>query len=271
MSASLSFRAAASSGWRRRRRVLRLLRPAIPAVVVVLGWELGARYLFDASLVGEPSKIIASALRHAVGPRIWYDCWITLSEILLGYVLGIVVGGALGYVVGISENLARIVEPYVLLLNAIPKVAIAPLLIVFFGIGLASKVAIVTSLVFFLMFYAVFLGLRTIEADFIYQARIMGVTRLGEIRFIILPAIMPNVLVGMKTSAAYAVIGAVIGEFVAAHAGLGYFILDAAGAFNVNDVWVGVIYLMVLLFGMTGLVGMAERRLLRWLPRRKIG
>ena len=82
---------------------------------------------------------------------------------------------------------------------------------------------------------------------------------------------MPNVLVGMKSSAASAVIGAVIGEIIAAQAGLGYFILDASGAFNVNDVWVGVIYLMLLLFVMTGVIGAIERHVLRWLPKRRIG
>jgi NitT/TauT family transport system permease protein len=145
------------------------------------------------------------------------------------------------------------------------------LFIVFFGIGLASKVAIVVSLVFFLMFYAVFVGLRTIDVEFIYQARIMGVSRLGEIWHVILPAILPNVLVGMKTSAAAAVIGAIIGEFVASRAGLGFFILEAAGIFNVNDIWVGVAYLMLLLLLMTSIIGLLERHLLRWLPRRRIG
>ncbi len=258
--------------WRKRlARCTRLLRPVLPAVVLLGGWELGAVYLFDASLFGQPSAIIERCIRYAGETRIWYDAWVTFSEIVAGYAIGMVVGGLLGYLVAISDGIARVVEPYVLILNAVPKVAIAPLLIVIFGIGMASKVAIVASMVFFLMFYAVFVGLRTIEADFIYQARIMGVSRLGEIRFVVLPAIMPNVLVGMKSSAASAVIGAVIGEIIAAQAGLGYFILDASGAFNVNDVWVGVIYLMLLLFVMTGVIGAIERHVLRWLPKRRIG
>jgi NitT/TauT family transport system permease protein len=256
---------------RRFLRSWRFLRPLVPAVIVLLLWELSGRYLVDLTIIGEPSKILASLVSHVLGTRIWHDTWVTFCEIVLGYMLGVLVGGVLGYIVGMSETAARMIEPYVLLLNAIPKVAIAPLFIVFFGIGLASKVAIVTSLVFFLMFYAVYVGLRTIDVDFIHQARIMGVSRFGEIRFVVLPAIMPNVLVGMKTSAASAVIGAVIGEIVAAQAGLGYFILDASGAFNVNDVWVGVIFLMLVLFGMTSVINLAERRLLRWLPRRHIG
>lgn len=254
-----------------RARLGRALRPVLPGIVLLLAWELGALYLFDARFLGQPSKIIVSFVDHAMHPRIWRHVWVSLSEILFGYAIGVVIGAALGYALGVRESWARLFEPYVIILNGIPKVAIAPLLIVVFGIGLASKVAIVASLVMFLMFYGVYGGIRTIDADFIYQARIMGVNRLGEIRHVVLPAIMPNVLVAMKTSAVYAVIGAVIGEFIAAQAGLGYFILDASGTFNVTDIWVGVAYLMIVLFALTGLIGFAERRLLRWLPRKTIG
>jgi NitT/TauT family transport system permease protein len=254
-----------------RIRLGRIVRPLIPGILLLVFWELGALYLFDPRFLGQPSKIIASFAEHAVGPRIWRHVWVTLSEILVGYAIGIVIGAALGYLLGVREDLARLLEPYIIILNGIPKVAIAPLLIVIFGIGMASKVAIVASLVLFLMFYGVYVGIRTIDADFIYQARIMGVNRLGEIRHVVLPAIMPNVLVALKTSAVYAVIGAIIGEFIAAQAGLGYFILDASGTFNVTDIWVGVVYLMILLFALTGLIGIAERRLLRWLPKKTIG
>ncbi|MBM3524554.1 MAG: ABC transporter permease [Alphaproteobacteria bacterium] len=247
------------------------MRPVLPGVVLLVLWEIGALYLFDARFVGQPSKIIASFLGHAGTARMWHHVWVTLYEIVLGYLIGVGFGAAVGYILGIRQEIAEIVEPYILLLNAIPKVAIAPLLIVIFGIGLASKVAIVASLVFFLMFYGVYVGIRTIEADFVYMARIMGVSRLGEIRHVVLPAIMPNVLVAMKTSGVYAVIGAIIGEFIAAQAGVGYFILDASGTFNVTDIWVGVAFLMILLFGLTSAIGLAERRLLRWLPRKRIG
>lgn len=253
------------------QRVLHLALPILPAVVLLLLWQLSGRYLIDTTILGLPSEIIASFFGHALRTRIWYDTWITTSEILVGYGIGVVLGAVLGYCVGISAAMARMIEPYVLLLNAIPKVAVAPLFIVFFGIGLASKVAIVVSLVFFLMFYAVYVGLRTLDVEFIYQARIMGVSRFEEIRYIVLPAILPNVLVGMKTSAASAVIGAIIGEIVASRAGLGFFILEAAGILNVNDIWVGVAYLMLVLLLMTGIIGLLERHLLRWMPRKSIG
>lgn len=253
------------------QRLRRIARPVLPGLALLILWELGALYLFDARFFGQPSKIIASFFGHVGTARMWHHVWITLYEIVLGYLIGVALGAALGYILGVRQDLAEIFEPYILVINAIPKVAIAPLLIVIFGIGLASKVAIVASLVLFLMFYGIYVGIRTIDVDYIYMARIMGVTRLGEIRHVVLPAIMPNVLVAMKTSGVYAVIGAVIGEFIAAQAGIGFFILDASGTFNVTDIWVGVAFLMILLFCLTGLIDFAERRLLRWLPRKRIG
>lgn len=250
------------------RRQWRAFRPFIPGLVLIGLWELGAEFVFDPQFVGRPSEIVASLIRHVQTARMWLHVGITFREILAGYAIGIAIGCVVGYYLGLSRTLASIFEPYILALNAIPKVAIAPLLIVFFGIGLASKIAIVVSLVFFLMFYSVFSGIRTLERDFIYQAAIMGAGRMQVVRYVILPAVMPNVLVGMKTSAVYAVIGAVIGEFIAAYAGLGFFILDAAGMFNVTDIWVGVVFLMFIVLTITGLIGFAEKRLLRWLPRK---
>jgi len=243
----------------------------LPGILLLVAWEVAGRYVLDTEILGEPSNILATLVKQAGGTKIWYHLWVTASEVLIGYFIGVATGFAIGYAVGVSETFGRIVEPYVLLINAIPKVAVAPLFIVFFGIGLASKVAIIVSMVFFLMFYAVYVGLRTIDAEFLYQARIMGISRTGEIFKIVLPAILPNILVGLKTSAASAIIGAIIGEIVASRAGLGFYILEASGSFNVDAIWVGVIFLMLLLFVMTSIIGVLEWRFLRWLPRKHLG
>lgn len=253
------------------RRTRRFFRTLAPGIVLFVLWELGSYYAFNPEFVGRPSRVFESFFAHLLTARMWHHIWVTFHEIAIGYVLGLALGAAVGYALGLSRTVASIFEPYILALNAIPKVAIAPLLIVIFGIGIASKIAIVVSLVFFLMFYSVYVGIRTIDVDFVYQARIMGASRLEEIRYVILPAIMPNVIVGMKTCSVYAVIGSVIGEFIAASAGIGYFIMDASGMFNVTDIWVGVGYLMVLLLLINGLIGAAEKRLLRWMPQKDIG
>jgi NitT/TauT family transport system permease protein len=245
---------------------MRIVHALLPALVIIGAWEFGAHFLFDPRFVGQPSEILRYLLAEITRGEIWADAAITFWEIMLGYVIGGVAGGALGFALGFRPRLARIVEPYILIFSAIPKIAIAPIIIIALGIGIQSKVAIVVSMVFFLMFYAVFSGVKQIEPDFIDQARIMGAKRGEVIGYVVIPAIAPNIFDGLKTSIIFAVIGALIGEFIAAKAGLGYYILNASGAFNINGVWVGVILIVALVFVLTTAIGIAERRVLRWLP-----
>jgi NitT/TauT family transport system permease protein len=245
---------------------MRVVQALLPAIVIIVAWELGAHFAFDPRFVGQPSQIFRHLLAEVTRGEIWADAAITFWEIMLGYVIGAVAGGALGFALGFRPRLARIVEPYILIFSAIPKIAIAPIIIIALGIGIQSKVAIVVSMVFFLMFYAVFSGVKQIEPDFIHQARIMGANRGEIIAYIVIPSIAPNIFDGLKTSIIFAVIGALIGEFIAAKAGLGFYILNASGAFNISGIWVGVILIVSLVFVLTTAIGIAERRVLRWLP-----
>ncbi len=243
-----------------------ILQRILPAVVILLLWELAANFLFDPRFVGRPGAILVYFWGEVRKPRIWTDAQITFSEILIGYVIGIFTGGAAGFWLGFRPALARIVEPYLLVLSAIPKLAIAPIIIIALGIGIESKVFIVVSMVFFLMFYAVFSAVKQIEPDFIHQARIMNASRLEVIRYVVAPAISPSIFDGMKTSIVFAMVGALLGEFIASKAGLGFYIINASGAFNVNGIWTGVIMIVGLIGVLTALIGVAERRMLRWLP-----
>jgi NitT/TauT family transport system permease protein len=245
---------------------MRMIHAMLPALVIVGAWELGAHFLFDPRFIGQPSEILRYLFTEIGRSELWLDAAITFWEIMIGYVIGAVAGGAIGFILGFRPRLARIVEPYILIFSAIPKIAIAPIIIIALGIGIQSKVAIVVSMVFFLMFYAVFSGVKQIEPDFIHQARIMGARRDEVIRYVVIPAIAPNIFDGLKTSIVFAVIGALIGEFIAAKAGLGFYILNASGAFNINGIWVGVILIVTLVFVLTSVIGLIERRVLRWLP-----
>jgi NitT/TauT family transport system permease protein len=245
---------------------MRVFQAILPAIVIIGVWELGAHFAFDPRFIGQPSDIFRYLLSEITRGEIWTDTAITFWEIMLGYIIGAVTGGAVGFALGFRPRMARIVEPYILVFSAIPKIAIAPIIIIALGIGTQSKVAIVVSMVFFLMFYAVFSGVKQIEPDFIHQARIMGANRGEVIAYIVIPAIAPNIFDGLKTSVIFAVIGALIGEFIAAKAGLGFYILNASGAFNINGIWVGVILIVALVFVLTTAIGVAERRVLRWLP-----
>src|SRR5688572_31821768 len=172
---------------------MRIFQALLPALVIIGAWEICAWFVFDPRFVGRPSDIFLHFIDEIAKRRIWTDTAITFWEILLGYVIGAITGGATGFVLGFRPRLARIVEPYILIISAIPKIAIAPIIIIALGIGIQSKVAIVVSMVFFLMFYAVFSGVKQIEPDFIHQARIMGAGRGTVIAYIVTPAIAPNV------------------------------------------------------------------------------
>src|SRR5262245_24537741 len=134
---------------------MRRLHAVLPAIVIIGLWELGARFAFDPRFIGQPSAIFRYLLEEVTRSELWTDAAITFWEIMLGYAIGTVAGGALGFALGFRPRLARIVEPYILIFSAIPKIAIAPIIIIALGIGTESKVAIVVSMVFFLMFYAV--------------------------------------------------------------------------------------------------------------------
>src|SRR3954453_7589632 len=198
---------------------MRTVQALLPAIVIIGAWELGAWFAFDPRFIGQPSEILRHLFDEVRRGEIWADAAITFWEIMLGYVIGAVVGGVAGFALGFRPRLARIVEPYILVFSAVPKIAIAPIIIIALGIGIQSKVAIVVSMVFFLMFYAVFSGVKQIEPDFIHQARIMGANRGEIIAYIVIPAIAPNIFDGLKSSIIFAVIGALIGEFIAAQSG----------------------------------------------------
>lgn len=239
----------------------------MPALVLLVGWELAARFaLFDPTFVGQPVMILLALASHLTQYAFWRDIGITFEEVSLGYLFGGVLGGVMGYVLGMNHRLAVIFEPYVLALNAVPKVAIAPILIALLGIGTTSKVVISASMVFFLMFYSVFVGIKTMNIEFTYLVRLMGGSRWAVIRYVVIPSLMPNILGGMKASVVFAVIGAVVGEYIAADGGLGHFVLVAAGIFDMNEIWAGTIMLMAMVLVISSLIGVLERRLLRWLP-----
>jgi NitT/TauT family transport system permease protein len=190
--------------------------------------------------------------------------WVTFQEILIGFPLGAVTGIALGYAFGRSRPLAEIFEPIIIALNGIPRTALAPLFIVWLGIGIWSKVGVVFLLTFFLNFFNTYTGMRQMDQEYIDLARLMRVRGLKLTFRVILPAISPYVFTGIRTSIPFSVIGAIVGEFIAATEGIGFFIRLSAGIFRTADVFVGIIILMFMVIIMDRIAGTVERRVLRW-------
>jgi NitT/TauT family transport system permease protein len=240
-----------------------LIRAGIIGGFLLL-WQIASGRWVEPFLISSPSRIFLSMLTGFQTGDLWQQSWVTLQEILIGFPLGVVVGIALGYSFGRSRLLADIFEPIIMALNGIPRTALAPLFIVWLGIGIWSKVGVVFLLTFFLNFFNTYTGMRQMDKEYIDLARLMRVRGLKLTFRVILPAISPYVFAGIRTSIPFSVIGAIVGEFIAATEGIGYFIRLSAGIFRTADVFVGIIVLMFIVIIMDKIAGAVEKRVLRW-------
>jgi NitT/TauT family transport system permease protein len=240
-----------------------VLLKLIPAVLLLLLWELGAGRFVDPYYVSQPSAILARLLDIGEWDGLGH-LRVTLTEMLVGYALGGILGTIVGYVCGISDELNEIVEPYILALYSIPMVALAPLVILWFGIGINSKIAIALFLVFFTVFYEVYLGVKSVNGEYVNLARLMGASRQQVIRKIVIPSVFPYLMLGLRLGLPKTVTGAIVGEFVAAKAGLGYYVHKAASMFDPAGIFAGIALLLVLTMVLSTLFDLVERRALKW-------
>jgi NitT/TauT family transport system permease protein len=247
----------------KRRIWIALCRVAIIGGFFLL-WEIASERWIDAFLISSPSRILKSMIAGFQSGDLVVHSWVTFQEILIGFPAGVILGIALGYAFGRSRLLAEVFEPIIIALNGIPRTALAPLFIVWLGIGIWSKVGVVFLLTFFLNFFNTYAGMRQLDQEFVDLARLMGASRWRLTFRVILPAISPYVFTGIRTSIPFSVIGAIVGEFVAATEGVGFFIRQAAGLFRTADVFVGIIVLMLMVIAMDKVAELVERRALSW-------
>jgi NitT/TauT family transport system permease protein len=237
--------------------------------VVIIGgflllWEVASGRWIEPFLISSPSRIFSSMISGFYSGDLLQHTWVTFQEIAIGFPLGAFTGIALGYWFGRSRLLAEIFEPIIIALNGIPRTAVAPLFIVWLGIGIWSKVGVVFLLTFFLNFFNTYTGMRQMDQEYVDLAKLMGVKGWKLTFKVIFPAISPYVFTGIRTSIPFAVIGAIVGEFIAATEGVGFFIRLSAGIFKTADVFVGIIVLMIMVIVMDKIAEMVERRALRW-------
>ena len=227
-------------------------------------WEIASGRWIEPFLISSPSRIFSSLISGFQSGDLLQHTWVTFEEIAIGFPVGAISGIALGYAFGRSRVLADIFEPIIIALNGIPRTALAPLFIVWLGIGIWSKVGVVFLLTFFLNFFITYTGMRQMDQEYIDLARLMRVKGWKLTFKVIFPAISPYLFTGIRTSIPFAVIGAIVGEFVASTEGVGFFIRMSAGIFKTADVFVGIIILMIMVIIMDKIAELIERRALRW-------
>jgi NitT/TauT family transport system permease protein len=239
---------------------------AAPGIIMLCGWQYASGRLIRESYVSKPTEIAKRLYELFATGEIWPSLAVTGKELVLSYVIGVTLGLLLGYALGRAPRAARIVEPYVMAFYGIPKIALAPLFVIWFGIGIWSKVMLAGTMVFFLVFYNVYAGVRSIDREVVNLAMVLGANERQLGRHIYLPAAAPFLLLGMRMAIPYAVIGVIVGEFTSTIAGLGLFINYASSTYDPASVFAGIFILLAFVMVMNALATRLERRLLRWRP-----
>lgn len=266
MSETRITQAAAAGPPRARLALPHWIASALPGVVFLLFWQWASGRLIREIYVSKPTAIAVRLWDVFASGEIWPHLAVTFRELVLGYGIGVALGLAGGYWLARAPRAARIVEPYVMAFYGVPKIALAPLFVIWFGIGIWSKVTLAATMVFFLVFYNVYAGVRGVDRELVALSRVMGATERQLGRHVYLPAAMPFIVLGMRMAIPYAVIGVIVGEFTSSVQGLGLFIHYASGTYDPAGVFAGIAILLAFISAAGLVAGRIERRLLRWRP-----
>ncbi|NNN18463.1 MAG: ABC transporter permease [Acidimicrobiaceae bacterium] len=255
-----------SASLKRRPKTRRSIRIAqIISVIVILGlWQLADNRLFPDYLISSPYNVVRRLFSLLSTVTMWHNIGATAEELALGYLLGVVTGVAFGVGLAYWRVAGATFEPLITIINGIPKIALAPLLLIWFGLGLASKVAIASMTVFFVMFYNSYLGVRSMPSELVEVVKLMGASRSVVLRKVVLPQISTPLVTGLRSAVPFAMIGVIVGEFIAADVGVGYFIRNSSENFDSASVFAGIVVLVLMIIVGTGIISMFERWIMPW-------
>jgi NitT/TauT family transport system permease protein len=238
----------------------------VAAVVAVFAlWEIGVRAGWvSAFLVGSPSGIFSLAARMILSGELLSDTWTTLFEAILGFVIGTIAGSLLGLALWYSVFVARLVEPFIVAINSVPKIALAPIVILWFGTGLISKVALAVSLTAIVALIAAYQAAKDADPDLQSLLISMGATKHQVFAKAVVPSTLPSIIATFRINVGFGLVGAVVGEFISSQRGLGHMIYNASSLYDLNSVWVGLFTLMIVGFVLYYVIDLVERVTLPW-------
>jgi NitT/TauT family transport system permease protein len=256
---------------------LRLWQAALLVAIFVVWYLLTApgllpNFMFDndrqaAFFFGQPLKVFGRVWDwFFVNRDIYQHLWVTLVETVLAFAIGTALGLGFGLWLALSPVAGAIGDPYIKGLNSMPRVILAPIFAVWFGLGIASKVALGVTLVFFIVFFNVYQGVKEVSPVVLANARMLGASRRQLLRHVYLPSATSWVFSSLHTSVGLAFVGAVVGEYLGSSRGVGYLILQAEGSFDIDTVMAGILVLTVFALALDAAVGRIEKRLMRWQP-----
>lgn len=263
--------AAALKSIQRRKNLVLFWQIAILVIVIGL-WELTSNLQWiDPFFYSSPSAIVMRlyewATEGTTEGSLWYNLWVTMEEALIGFFAGSITGVLVGIGLGRNRFLADIFSVYIKAINSIPRVVLAPIFIMIMGLGLASKVALAFIMVFFVVFANAFQGVREADRNMIANARILGASNWQVTRTVIVPSAMSWIFASLHVSFGFAIIGAIVGEFVGARFGIGQLISIAKGTFDAAGMYAAIILVMIVTLVAEMIMTLVENRLAKWRPQ----
>ena len=255
----------------RHRRVMVWAARLATLVVVIGGWQLlTSAKIVDKFFWGQPSGIVGQLndwVRHGTAyGSIWLQVWTTFREAVLGFVFGVIAGVIVGVLLGQFRFFSEVISPYIKIANAVPRIVLGSLFTVALGLGIAAKVSLAAVLVFFVVFFNAFQGVREVDRNLLNNARVLGASRRAITRHVVIPSALTWIIASLHVAFGLAIIGAIVGEFLGAQRGLGLVIATAQSNFNPDGVFAAMFIIAVLALTAEGLIGLLERRLLSWRP-----
>ena len=256
---------------KRRRTILVNVFRVLILVLFIGGWQFTTSVgIVDPFFWGQPSGIwnqLVTWIRDgtAQGP-LWEQIAVTLEEAILGFIIGVVFGVVFGVVLGRNRFLSDVFSPYIKAGNSIPRVTLAPLFVIGLGLGIQSKVALAAVLVFFIVFFNAFQGVREVDRNMLANAQILGASQRQLSTSVIIPSAMSWIFASLHTSFSFALVGAVVGEFLGATEGIGLLIQNAGANFNANGVFAAMFILAVVALVTEAIITALENRFIRWRP-----
>jgi NitT/TauT family transport system permease protein len=236
-------------------------------IAILAVWEvLTATKLLPPFFFGRPLIVLEKTWEWFASGKIYSHLAITLIETLLAFAVGTILGLLVGLWLGLSATSAALLDPYIKAANSMPRVILAPIFAVWFGLGIWSKVALGVTLVFFIVFFNVYQGVKEVSPVVLANARMLGANSRSLLRTVYLPSATSWVFSSLHTSVGMAFVGAVVGEYLGSAAGVGYLISQAEAVFDINTVFAGILVLTGFALVLDGLVSVAENRLLVWRP-----
>ncbi len=277
--AAEDFDAARARARERRRLLVLALRVAL-AIVILGSWELTTRLgchgpdsgtcVVDPFFFGQPSGIWSQLVtwveKGTAQGSLWEQIAVTLEETVLGFAIGVVLGIIFGVALGRNRLLSDVLGPYIKAMNAMPRVVLGSIFTIALGLEIPSKVALAVVLVFFVVFFNAFQGVREVDRDLLANARILGASQSQLSRHVILPSALSWILASLHTSFGFALVGAIVGEYLGARKGIGLMIATAQGTFNANGVFAAMFILAVVAIIAEWLVTRLENFLIKWRP-----